>query len=82
MTIMLEPTAERSWRKLTVEPLSALLLAIAFLLGTGTGLLMSHRYSAYKATGIALYRLDHLTGRITLCIPQAGITKCSDAQAD
>jgi hypothetical protein len=57
----------------------ASLFALAFALGIGAGLSLSHRYSGY-ISGSALYVLDHTTGRVSVCVPNSGALGCVGAQ--
>jgi hypothetical protein len=71
--------AKHEWR---LDKRLVLLLVFAFSLGIGTGLLLAHRYSAYRAGDYGLYRLDHLTGRVSFCRLVSALPKCEDAQTN
>jgi hypothetical protein len=56
----------------TLDARLASLFALTFMRGAGAGLALAHRYSAYNTHEYALYVLDHLTGRVSMCRPVYG----------
>ncbi len=68
--------------KWTVDARFVLLLVFAFSLGIGVGVSLAHRYSAYNVGNYVLYRIDHLTGQVSLCRPVSGVGKCEDVKVN
>ena len=72
--------AKFEWK---VDIRSVALLVFAFFVGIGVGVSLTHRYSAYKVGESALYRIDHLTGSVSLCrVVSGAIPKCENAQTN